>query len=197
VAVLNTSHLKPWVILGATEIIQKFGVRTTYAWRPVDPFPDHPSGLAVDFMISDLPNGHAVGQQIADYVAANGGRLGVKYLIWNRRSFNVKRGTWEPYTSTTNPHTDHVHVTWNSDGLVGISIPVANTTDTAAVSNPLLDQLNGLAAFVTDHGNWLRYGMLCAGVVCVLLGIFKFNSVSTPLIQKAGDAVKGAIKNVG
>lgn len=100
--------VKPHVESAAYEIGPMFGISSIGGWRASDPFPDHPSGLALDFMTSD----RATGDALSAYVIANARRLRVKYIIWNHRTWNVTRGTWAPYTSTSNPHTDHVHVTF-------------------------------------------------------------------------------------
>ncbi len=88
-----------------------FNLKTIGGWRASDPFPDHPAGLALDFMIDDIPNGKAVGDQIAAIVIQYASAWRVDYMIWNRRTWNPRRGTWETYTGS-NPHTDHVHVTF-------------------------------------------------------------------------------------
>lgn len=104
--------VKPWVESAAYLVGNKFGVKTIYGWRASDPFPDHPSGHALDFMITSKSQGQA----IADYLQANASQLGVKYIIWNRQVWEANGkpvAGWHAYTSTSNPHTDHVHVTFN------------------------------------------------------------------------------------
>lgn len=97
----------PAVALIAGEVGNKFGLKRIGGWRKTDQFPDHPEGRALDFMIDDMPAG--TGDAVAAYLIANAARFQMDYIIWNRRSWNPRRGTWETYTSTTNPHTDHVH----------------------------------------------------------------------------------------
>jgi hypothetical protein len=48
-------------------------------------------------------NGHAMAR-----------RLGVMYIIWNRRIWRSYRPTigWQPYSGTPNPHTDHIHISF-------------------------------------------------------------------------------------
>lgn len=103
--------VKPHVARVADLIGGYFGLKTIGGWRANDPYPDHPAGLALDFMIDDIPNGKAVGDQIAAIVMQYAAAWRVEYLIWNRRTWNPKRGTWLPYQGS-NPHTDHVHVTF-------------------------------------------------------------------------------------
>lgn len=81
---------------------------------------DHPSGRAVDLMIPNYKTaaGSADGWQIAKWVRANAGALGVRYVIYSARIWNVDRDRegWRPYHSTTGSandtslHYDHVHV---------------------------------------------------------------------------------------
>jgi len=101
--------VKPWVENAAYLLGNKFGITTIYGWRQSDPFPDHPSGHALDYMISSSSQGEA----LKDYAVANHNNLGIKYIIWNRRYYSDSNG-WQgaPYTATSNPHTDHVHITF-------------------------------------------------------------------------------------
>lgn len=43
----------------------------------------------------------------------------IKYVIWNRRFFNGRNGpypwVWQTYTGTTDPHTNHMHVSVEDD----------------------------------------------------------------------------------
>jgi len=103
--------VKPDVVTAAYDIGPRFNIKTVYGWAPG--LFDHPKGLALDFMIDTPGLGRAVGDALAAYVLANAGRLNVKYVIWYRRSWNPQRGTWVPYSGDS-PHTDHVHVSFNS-----------------------------------------------------------------------------------
>lgn len=102
--------VKPWVEAAAYYLGQKYNVKTIGGVRS-DPLPDHPSGHALDFMV-DIPTGNALAEDaIANYQA-----LGIKYIIHNRQVWNPRQG-WHPYISPSsiayNPHTDHVHITFN------------------------------------------------------------------------------------
>jgi hypothetical protein len=104
--------VKPHVAKGANLLGHMFGVGTIGGVR-ADALPDHPSGLAIDLMTSDL----AQGQRIADYAKAHATQLGVAYIIWNRHIWSVQRDRegWRAYTGTSNPHTDHVHITFTAE----------------------------------------------------------------------------------
>ncbi len=72
---------------------------------------DHGRGLAVDIMVSG-----ELGWQVAEFVRANAGQLGVSYAIYSQRIWSVERGGegWRPMSdrgSATANYYDHVHVT--------------------------------------------------------------------------------------
>lgn len=132
----NLGPVKPWVESAAYLIGPKFGIKTIYGWRASDPFPDHPSGHALDFMVSDK----AQGQAVADYLQQNASALGVKYIIWNRQVWESSGKPvvgWHPYTSTSNPHTDHVHVTFlDQPGTGAVSATDVSLASTGPNTDP-------------------------------------------------------------
>lgn len=106
--------VKPYVAAAAAEIGPRFNIKTIYGWAPG--LYEHPKGRALDFMIDTPGLGKPVGDALAAYVLANAARLNVMYVIWNRRVIwmtgpRASEG-WHAYTGT-NPHTDHVHVSFN------------------------------------------------------------------------------------
>lgn len=109
----NLGPVTPQLSALVAEVAPKFGVTSVGGYRASDPYPDHPSGHAADFMVG---SDKAKGDAIAEYLIANAARLNVKYLIWYQRSWNPSRGTWagmEDRGSATQNHRDHVHVTVN------------------------------------------------------------------------------------
>lgn len=72
---------------------------------------DHYTGEAIDVM------GAEDGVAIANYATLNAERWGVKYVIHNRQIWTPKEG-WKPY-SGDNPHTGHVHVSFDGTGGTG------------------------------------------------------------------------------
>ncbi len=105
--------------LKCAEIIAAFpGITHVYGYA-VAPS-DHVNRRCIDFMV---PN-RQLGDQVAAYIATHAPRLGVNGQIWNRRvmgfphqpnpPYRGPAGTWRPYTGTGNPHTDHVHVEFDS-----------------------------------------------------------------------------------
>ncbi|WP_329520909.1 coiled-coil domain-containing protein [Spirillospora sp. NBC_01491] len=97
----------------------KFGPFPTIGCsRPGDP-QDHGTGTACDFMEStggNMPSASAKahGDAVANYVIANASRLGIKYVIWRQRIYDMRgSGAWkamEDRGSVTQNHFDHVHV---------------------------------------------------------------------------------------
>lgn len=84
---------------------------------------EHKAGRALDFMTYDDgsvahpgPRRDKIGAAIADYLVANHDRLGIWYVIWDRHiwSINFPLTGWRPYNGT-NPHVDHVHVSFISE----------------------------------------------------------------------------------
>jgi hypothetical protein len=102
--------VKPWVQNAAYILGPMFGIQNIGGVR-ADPLPDHPSGHALDFMISSQQQG----DELASYAVAHSQQLGIKYIIWNKRYWDPQQG-WGPYTNPPqiayNPHTDHVHITF-------------------------------------------------------------------------------------
>jgi len=108
-------------------------IRAVGGYRPTDPFPDHPSGRAVDVMLPDAgrsKQGVALGDEIATYFMQNADRYGIMYLIWHQRIWMADRdavappATWRSMGergSWTGNHMDHVHVTL-STGVSGSDI---------------------------------------------------------------------------
>jgi putative cell wall-binding protein len=89
---------------------------------------EHKEGRAVDFMLSvNVPEQKAAGDALTAWltgkdqygvVGGNARRVGVMYLIWNKRMWSAY-GTagWRTYTGPV-PHTDHVHISFSWDGAM-------------------------------------------------------------------------------
>jgi hypothetical protein len=100
---------------------EKFPVITSIGGVRPDALPDHPSGRALDFMIPNYrtAEGKAFGWQVARWMRANRLALGVQYVVFDAKIWNVLRDDegWRPYGSVTGSindssmHYNHVHVT--------------------------------------------------------------------------------------
>jgi hypothetical protein len=91
---------------------------------------EHAEGRAVDWMLN-ASNAHdfATAKTFLHWLLAKDAdgnpyamarRLGVMYIIWNKRmwrAYDPSRG-WAPYTGSV-PHTDHIHISLSLDGASG------------------------------------------------------------------------------
>lgn len=185
--VYDLGPVKAHVRAAAESIGPRFGITVVYGWRAVDAFPDHPSGLALDYMTSNL----GVGAAIAQYHIDNSQALAVDYIIHNRRSWNSKRRTWVAYGGS-NPHIDHVHVTYFAtagSGLAGAT-PLGFgdvTTTPLAFGSETLNKLNDLFAMLTESNTWLRVGMFIGGVLFIAIGVMGASGVTSAV----GKVIKG------
>lgn len=121
--ILNEEHLKTNAKDVAHIIADRYPeIKTIGGWRESDPFPDHPSGLALDIMIPDYntPGGKSLGTEINDFLLDNADKLQTNYTIWRQHSYHLdgsKKWMNDRGGDTAN-HMDHVHVLFNSDGNV-------------------------------------------------------------------------------
>ncbi|ANE05542.1 transglycosylase family protein [Corynebacterium crudilactis] len=147
-------------------------ITTIGGWRPNDPYPDHPSGRAVDVMIDNYstPEGAAVGDAVARFLQENAAEFGIEYMIWKQASWYQGNplDQWQPMEdrgSDTQNHYDHVHVTVTDGGgyptdatvyasvggarSVGTSTTTGGTSTAAAAANSATakSDLPGLAPY--------------------------------------------------
>ncbi|MEV6910216.1 hypothetical protein [Amycolatopsis sp. NPDC051071] len=113
----SLSGTKPHVAQVGNHIKAKFGVKNVGGVAGRANASDHPSGLALDFMV-DTGTGNA----IADYILANQKDFGVSYVIWRQR-YNDGSGwdTMEDRGGATANHMDHVHVSFSKSAKVNVS----------------------------------------------------------------------------
>lgn len=108
----NLGKVQPQTAALANTLGPKFGIKTVGGYRASDPFPDHPSGLAADFMTNDK----ATGDRLATYAQEHAEDLGIDYIIWYQRTWSLDRANegWRDMASRggrTADHKDHVHIT--------------------------------------------------------------------------------------
>ncbi len=108
---------KPHVAQVGNHIKAKFGVKNVGGVAGRANASDHPSGLALDFMVDA-----ATGNAIAEYILANQKDFGVSYVIWRQR-YNDGSGwdTMEDRGGATANHMDHVHVSFSKSAKVSVS----------------------------------------------------------------------------
>ena len=92
-------------------ILTYYGVRR-------DITPDHPAGRALDLMLPKYQTtaGRQLGFSVANWARANARSLGIKYVIWDQKIWNIQRDRegWRHMASRgsdTANHKDHVHIT--------------------------------------------------------------------------------------
>lgn len=96
-------------------------VQTIGGWRPNDPFPDHPSGRAIDVMIPNYQTseGQKFGTKVKDWLYANRDEYNIEYMIW-AQEYIPSEGAgniMEDRGSPTQNHFDHVHITVRGEGM--------------------------------------------------------------------------------
>lgn len=176
--------VKPWVKTAADEIGPRFGIAVVYGWA-VGQF-DHPKGLALDFMtFKDT----AKGEVLANYVVNNASRLNVTYVIWNRRIWKPDKG-WYRYTGF-NPHTDHVHVSFqaNPTGAGGINGASIQTDSLSLVTDPLdaIKAFGAAAKWLSNSHNWLRILYVVIGILMLINVVGQL--IGTPVIKEVANAI--------
>ena len=111
------SGLRPSAKGIVNNVLQNFPqINTIYGVRPHDPYPDHPSGHAIDLMLPNYKSNEALGWKMAKYYQAHASELGVSYIIFHQQIWSVARGSegWrhmEDRGGDTANHMDHVHIT--------------------------------------------------------------------------------------
>ncbi|WP_036925366.1 SH3 domain-containing protein, partial [Acidipropionibacterium thoenii] len=90
-------------------------IKTIYGVR-ADAYPDHPSGHAIDLMMPRGASDNALGWTVANYYKAHAQELGVQYIMWDKKIWNISRNSegWRDVADrggVTANHQDHVHIT--------------------------------------------------------------------------------------
>ncbi|MDR1450484.1 MAG: hypothetical protein LBI84_09885 [Propionibacteriaceae bacterium] len=92
-------------------------IKTVGGYRAGD-WGEHGRGLALDVMIPGWSgDGAALGSEIAAWFQDNAGPLGVDYIIWQQRFWQVGMSGWQlmgDRGSPTQNHMDHVHISFKA-----------------------------------------------------------------------------------
>lgn len=100
-------------------IIEKFGEPYSVGCYRPDTSGEHPEGRACDFMLSTggaMPSSSQVqrGYRIAEWATAHASELGIMYVIYRQRIWDIRSGEgWQPMEDrggVTANHYDHVHI---------------------------------------------------------------------------------------
>jgi hypothetical protein len=158
--------VKPHVKDAAYALGPKHGFTVVYGWGLRAGPSDHPRGLALDFMTRDKARGDAL---VADLLS-NAKGYNVKYIIWYRRIW--QDGQWSTYTGTSNPHTDHVHVSFLDTGTLQTSnVGFPNPFDAAGQLLSVFQEINKGFQWITDRQSWIRIGLVLGGGTLALIGL--------------------------
>jgi len=133
--------VQPHVAKAAAEITSTFGI-TNIGGKATSGHitnSDHYTGLALDVMTGPNP-AQGKGDLIAAWALQNADRLSVKYVIWNHRYNGLDGKGWVAYTGS-NPHTDHVHISFKATPGGSAGDPGANAT--SGSSDDPTEQLKG------------------------------------------------------
>ena len=98
------------------------------------------------------------GNRMAAWIAANHKQLGVRYIIWRQRIWNVERASegWRPMSDRGNPtanHYDHLHVSTYGDAAK----PVEPDTGGSDVRAVMPVERYTITARFGQVGSWARY----------------------------------------
>lgn len=112
---MGAEHMRPATRKMAKAIFKKFPeIKTIGGWRPVDAFPDHPTGHALDVMMPHGadPRDKKLGDAVEKFAWDNMKKYKVTYTIWRQRYVNpTSSNIMEDRGDPTQNHFDHVHIT--------------------------------------------------------------------------------------
>ncbi|GLX00847.1 hypothetical protein [Microtetraspora sp. NBRC 16547] len=115
----GSDNITPRTRLMKTQVAEHFDLRYSVGcYRAENDGGEHPLGRACDFMMSSggsmpSPDMKALGDGVAAWAIENGSKLGVKYVIWQQRIYNLGSPGWRTMSDRggiTANHYDHVHI---------------------------------------------------------------------------------------
>jgi hypothetical protein len=114
----GSDNITPRTRLMKSEVEKNFDLRYTVGCYRNESSGEHPLGRACDFMMSSggsMPTADmkALGDSLAAWAIKNGPRLGVMYVIWRQRIYNLGSPGWRSMADRggiTANHYDHVHI---------------------------------------------------------------------------------------
>ncbi|CAN5303924.1 hypothetical protein BH11ACT6_BH11ACT6_53490 [soil metagenome] len=113
-------------------------------WRASDPYPDHPSGRALDIMV---PN-KEVGDQINAWLHQNAATLGLDSTLWQQMRTPVggDPSLMEDRGSPTQNHMDHIHALVRDGVLPAGGLTSPGVSDSS--SNPLAGATSPVPVYI-------------------------------------------------
>ncbi|GII33684.1 coiled-coil domain-containing protein [Planotetraspora mira] len=114
----GADNITPRMRLLKSEVEKNFDLRYTVGCYRNESSGEHPLGRACDFMMSSggsMPSAgmKALGDSLAAWAIKNGPKLGVMYVIWQQRIYNLGSPGWRSMADRggiTANHYDHVHI---------------------------------------------------------------------------------------
>ncbi|MEU6415145.1 hypothetical protein [Microbispora sp. NPDC046933] len=114
----GADNITPRMRLMRTEVEKHFDLRFPVGCYRAENSGEHPLGRACDFMMSSggampSPEMKALGDSLAAWAIKNGPKLGVMYVIWQQRIYNLGHPGWRTMSDRggiTANHYDHVHI---------------------------------------------------------------------------------------
>ena len=158
---------KPWPTYVAAVAKRMFPeIRSIGGYGARSNASDHPSGNALDFMVSPL--GAPVGDRLAAWGLSNFSPLMLKYMIWKQRINSG--GGWKGMANRGSPtanHFDHNHWSfqhdkWGNPSALGPVLSpdeVARLVSSGASGNPIAAIVNALLSPLFDGARGLVKGM--------------------------------------
>lgn len=142
-------------------------VKTIGGYRPYDPYPDHPSGRALDIMTY---TDKALGDRILNFLFDHPDFFKMQYAIWQKAMW-YKKGAPQPMAdrgSPTQNHMDHVHAYFQASPRATGSEVYPNSINAGGGG--------GVAAMAMGDANLpLGFGKGAAGEAADLKGITSKN----------------------
>lgn len=144
--------VKPWVLEAANYLGSKYGISSIggVGDRGNNPTSDHPRGLALDFMTTDVDKGWS----LANEALRLQGVLDGTYMIWQKKIHSFDSRGWRDYShpsgasSPTLDHMDHVHISFSPNGKAGDLPTLGNSTGATGFA--------GAGPSVKGSGNYYR-----------------------------------------
>lgn len=110
------ANMQPGAIRLARAVCGLFGDRLDVigGWRASDPYPDHPSGRALDIMIPNYWE-NPLGVEIANWIAEHAAEYDVQYILHRQRYWQPDGTSYdmEDRGDDNQNHYSHIHVTVN------------------------------------------------------------------------------------
>ncbi|ATW58629.1 tapemeasure protein [Corynebacterium phage PotatoChip] len=172
----SETGLKTNAIRAGRAISIKFPeVQTIGGYRPYDPYPDHPSGRALDVMVGS----QALGDAIKDYLFANNSVFQMQYALWKQAQWNTADGAipMADRGSPTQNHYDHVHAYFTDSPYPSAGFDYGPVPEGA-----------GTAYFgAGDGGSWFNPALQAAKAILGKITSTIFDPLKGALNSKFGD----------